>query len=86
MPDAELVNLTLDLVLDSPDDVRLLRGALLAARATELAEARRRGARHSFGYGSESQRESMTAEAAQADRRRELVDRLIAALDRATGR
>ncbi len=32
-------------------DVAALRGALLAARASELAEVRRRTARHSFGYG-----------------------------------
>lgn len=66
------------------DDLAALRGALLAARATELAEARRRGDRLSFGYGTESAREGMSAEVVQARRRYELLDRLIAALDAAT--
>jgi hypothetical protein len=66
------------------DDIASLRGALLAARATELAEARRRGDRLSFGYGTDSAREGMSAEVIQARRRYELLDRLIAALDAAT--
>jgi hypothetical protein len=72
----------LDLDADA-EDVRALRGALLAARASELAEARRRGDRLSFGYGSESAREGMSAEVVQARRRVEMLDRLIAALDAA---
>ena len=44
------------------DDLRLLRGALLAARASELAEVNRRGLRHSLGHGTDSARGSMTAE------------------------
>jgi hypothetical protein len=73
------------LELDSEaDDIAALRGALLAARATELGEARRRGDRLSFGYGTESAREGMSAEVIQARRRYELLDRLIAALDAAT--
>jgi predicted ester cyclase len=56
-------------------------GALLAARATELAEARRRELRHSAGYGSDSARDTMSAEAAQRRRRLELLDRLLAALE-----
>jgi hypothetical protein len=76
---------TMRLELDADaDDVAALRGALLAARATELAEARRRGDRLSFGYGTESAREGMSAEVVQARRRYELLDRLIAALDAAT--
>jgi hypothetical protein len=63
-----------------PDDARDLRGALLAARATELAELQRRGYRLSTGYGSESAREGMSAEVAQRRRRIELLDRLIEAL------
>jgi hypothetical protein len=62
------------------DDVRTLRGVLLAARATELAEAQRRSSRLSFGYGSDSAREDMTSEIAQSRRRAELLDRLIEAL------
>jgi len=69
------------LELDIPDgDVRTLRGALLAARATELAELHRRGFRHSAQYGSDSARAVMTAEVEQHRRRIELLDRLIEAL------
>ncbi|HEX5015669.1 MAG TPA: hypothetical protein VFV72_16100 [Candidatus Limnocylindrales bacterium] len=76
---------TIRLELDADgDEITALRGALLAARATELAEARRRGDRLSFGYGTESAREGMSAEVVQARRRYELLDRLIAALDAAT--
>jgi hypothetical protein len=69
----------IDLDLD-PEDVKVLRGALLAARATELAEAQRRGFRHSYGKASESALESMSAEVAHHRRRIELLDRLIEAL------
>jgi hypothetical protein len=62
------------------EDVTVLRGALLAARATELAELQRRGYRLSTGYGSESAREGMSAEVAAKRRRLELLDRLIAVL------
>jgi hypothetical protein len=78
------VSLRLDLPIE-PDDVPILRGALLAARATELAEMHRRGFRHSAGYGSDSARETMTAEVAQRRRRIELLDRLIEALPREGG-
>jgi hypothetical protein len=69
----------IDLDLD-PEEARILRGALLAARATELAEAQRRGFRHSYGKASDSALESMTAEVAHHRRRIELLDRLIEAL------
>ncbi len=78
--------LQVELPIESEDELDALRGALLSARAAELAEVRRRGARHSFGYGTDSQRESMTAEAAAAERRRALVDRLITALEEASAR
>ena len=69
------------LVLDlGAEEARVLRGALLAARATELAELHRRGFRHSAGYGSDSAREVMTSEVEQHRRRIELLDRLIEAL------
>ena len=55
-------SLVLEVPIDSEDDVAALEGALLAARASELAEARRRGERAFFGYGSDSARESMSAE------------------------
>ncbi|HET9345999.1 MAG TPA: hypothetical protein VFO05_09865 [Candidatus Limnocylindrales bacterium] len=76
----------LDVPVESDDELDALRGALLAARASELSEARRRGDRLSFGYGSDSAREGMSAEIVQARRRYELLDRLIAALDAAGGR
>ena len=72
----------LHLELDD-EDARLLRGALLAARATELAELHRRGFRHSAGYGSDSARQVMTAEVDHHRRRIELLDRLIEALPKA---
>jgi hypothetical protein len=76
---------TIRLEIEADDDeVSALRGALLAARASELAEARRRGDRLSFGYGSESAREGMSAEVVQARRRYGMVDRLLLALDAAT--
>jgi hypothetical protein len=78
------MSVRLDLPIE-PDDVPILRGALLAARATELAEMHRRGFRHSAGYGSDSARETMTAEVAQRRRRIELLDRLIEALPREGG-
>jgi hypothetical protein len=67
------------------EDIPILRGALLAARATELAEANRRGFRHSAGYGSDSARETMAAEVAHHRRRIELLDRLIEALPKDAG-
>jgi hypothetical protein len=71
----------IDLVLDlDGDDLRVLRGALLAARATELAEVQRRGYRLSTGYGTDSARDGMSAEVAQHRVRIELLDRLIEAL------
>ena len=73
----------LALRVDSDEELRALRGALLAARATELSEVQRRAQRHSLGYGTDSQRESMTDEVAQARRRWEMLDRLIAAIDTA---
>jgi len=69
----------LQLDLDT-EEARTLRGALLAARATELAELHRRGFRHSAGYGSDSARQVMTTEVEQHRRRIELLDRLIETL------
>ena len=62
------------------EDARVLRGALLAARATELAELHRRGFRHGYGKASDSAAESISAEVAHHRRRIELLDRLIEAL------
>jgi hypothetical protein len=76
-----MATIRLEIQADSDDEIGALRGALLAARANELSEARRRGDRLSFGYGSDSAREGMSAEVVQARRRYEMVDRLLAALD-----
>lgn len=64
----------------TPDDARVLRGALLAARATELAEMHRRGFRQSYGKNADSALASMSDEVAHHQRRIELLDRLIEAL------
>jgi hypothetical protein len=76
--------LRLELPIESEDELRALRGALLAARATELSELQRRAGRHSFGYGSDSARETMSDEVATHRRRHDLLDRLLAALDGAS--
>jgi hypothetical protein len=73
--------LRLEVPIDSDEDVAALEGALIAARATELAELRRRGDRAFFGYGSDSARESMSAEIVQRRRRWTMLDRLLAALN-----
>jgi hypothetical protein len=71
---------------DSDDDIAALRGALLAARATELGEVRRRSGRLSYGYGSDSARDTMNDEVDQHQRRLTMLDRLLAALDDEQGR
>ena len=73
--------LRLEVQADSEDDRAALRGALLAARATELGEIRRRSGRLSFGYGTGSARDTMTDEVDQHQRRWTMLDRLLAALD-----
>jgi hypothetical protein len=73
----------IELPIGSEAELRALRGALLAARATELSELQRRAARHSFGYGSDTARETMSDEVASHRRRHELLDRLLTALDEA---
>jgi hypothetical protein len=75
-------SLRIEIDIDEDADVEALEGALLAARAAELAELRRRGDRLSFGYGSESARESMSAEVLERRRRWTMLDRLIEALRR----
>jgi hypothetical protein len=72
--------LHVDLPVESDDEVDALEGALLATRASELSQIRRRGARHSFGYGSDSARETMTDEVDHAQRRWEVLDRLLNAI------
>jgi len=79
-------SIELALRVDSDEDLRALRAALLAARASELSEVQRRSQRHSLGYGSDSQRDAMTAEVDDRRRRWEMLDRLIAAIDEAVPR
>ena len=62
------------------EDARILRGALLKARATELSDLQRRAGRHYFGYASDSARETMDDETRSMRRRIELLDALLAAL------
>jgi hypothetical protein len=75
--------LQLELPIESDDELAALEGALLAARASELSQIRRRNDRLSFGYGSDSARETMTDEVAQAQRRWTMLDRLIESLRKA---
>jgi hypothetical protein len=77
--------LRIELAVESDEELADLRAALVAARATQVGEMRRRDARRGFGYGTASQQESMSAEAAQARRRADLLDRLEAAIRVAAG-
>jgi hypothetical protein len=72
--------LRLEVPIESDDELAALEGALLAARANELSQMRRRGDRLSFGYGSDTARETMTDEVDQAERRWTMLDRLLASL------
>jgi hypothetical protein len=73
--------LCLEIPIRDDADPRILRGALLAARATDLSELQRRAGRLSFGYGSESARDSMDDDVVRLRRRIDLLDALIAAID-----
>ena len=77
--------LSLRLAVDSSDDLAALEQALLRARATELAEVRRKQVRLSAGYGDVGTRETMTGEAGRAQLRWTMLDRLITALGNASG-
>lgn len=76
----------IQLDIESDAELDALEGALLAARASELAQIKRRGARHSFGYGSDSARETMSDEVDHHERRWALLDRLIGAMREARRR
>ena len=84
MPARRRVEIQLDVESDAELDA--LEGALLAARASELSQIKRRGARHSFGYGSDSARETMSDEVDHHERRWALLDRLIGAVREARDR
>jgi hypothetical protein len=75
--------LRLEVPIDSDEELAALEGALLAARASELSQIRRRADRLSFGYGSDASRETMNDEVDQAERRMKMLDRLIAAINAA---
>ena len=76
--------LRLEIPIASDEELAALEGALLAARAAELSQMRRRADRLSFGYGSDTARETMNDEVDQAERRRTMLDRLIAVLNAAS--
>jgi hypothetical protein len=75
----------LEVQVESNNDLAALEGALLAARAAELSQIRRRGDRLAFGYGSDSARETMNDEVDQAERRWTMLDRLLESLKTASG-
>jgi hypothetical protein len=77
--------LRLELPIESEEEFAALEGALIAARAAELSQIRRRAARHAYGYGTDSARETMTDEVDQAERRHEMLDRVLNALKEASG-
>ena len=70
----------LEIPIDSEEELAALEGALLAARANELSQMRRRETRHALGYGSDAARETMTDEVDHAERRWRMLDRLLTAL------
>jgi hypothetical protein len=78
--------LRLEIPVASDDDLEILRGALLAARATELSEIQRRAGRLSYGYGSDSACDTMNDEVELHQRRRTMIDRLLEALEDAKPR
>ena len=81
----ERQRLRLDVTIESKDDLAALEGALLSARAAELSQIRRRGDRLSFGYGTDTARETMNDEVDQAERRWTMLDRLLESLKAASG-
>ena len=72
--------LRLEIPIESEEELAALEGALIAARANELSQIRRRATRHSLGYGSDSARETMSDEVHHAERRYEMLNRLLKAL------
>jgi hypothetical protein len=76
--------LELHLDLASDDEVAELERALLKARAAELTEVRRRNVRLTAGYGDATTREMMDDEGRRAQRRYELLGRLLDELRRAS--
>ena len=80
--DRDAGTVTLQVPVGSEEERAALEQALLRARATELAEVRRNQVRVSAGYGDTTTRDSMTGEAARANLRWMMLDRLLASLRR----
>jgi len=78
--------LRLEILIESDEELAALEGALLAARATELSQMRRRGLRHELGYGSDTARETMNDEVDHAERRWTMLGRLLESLKAASDR
>jgi len=76
--------LRLEIPIESDEELAALEGALLAARAAELSQMRRRGLRHELGYGSDTARETMNDEVDMAERRHEMLDHLLTAIRNAS--
>jgi hypothetical protein len=76
--------LRLEVPIESDDELAALEGALLAARATERSQVRRRSDRLWFGYGSDSARETMNDEVDQAQLRETMLDRLLTTIKEAS--
>jgi hypothetical protein len=75
--DDERIEIRLDLDGDAFD---ALEQALLRARATELAEVRRRQVRLTAGYGDETTRDVLDDERGRAQRRYDVLTRVLTAL------
>jgi hypothetical protein len=78
--------LRLEIPIESEEGLAALEGALLAARAAELSQMRRRGDRLAFGYGSDTARETMNDEVDHAERRWTMLGRALESLKSASDR
>ena len=70
----------LHLEISGADELDELERALLKARATELAEVRRRDIRLTAGYGDATTREVLDDESRRAQIRHDVLSRLVDAL------
>ncbi len=80
MTDDAARNVELSIPVRSDAELDALEQALLRARASELAEVRRRQVRLSAGYGDTATRASMDDESARAELRHAMLDRLVQVL------
>ena len=81
----EAGTLRLAITVESEEEREALELALVRARATELAEIRRRNVRLVAGYGDDTTRDSMAQEGDRAQLRWTMLDRLLTALHAANG-